>query len=324
MPAGRASGSGKRPAWDSAELSPDWRASWLNPFLDSLALGRRMSMHTVRNYRIGVEDFFRWRVFGGLSADPAEVRHAECRDYVIESQRVFDRRTVHNHISGIRSFFRHWRREKRLASNPLTGLTLPKLQKKLPRFLTEQQAAKLLDAPAKLAVEGALDPFVAARDRVALEFLYGGGLRISELLQLSYADVDVSSGIARVLGKGNKQRICPIGPAAVRAFEAFRTDHAPSAGPKDRIFTHTPGGEPLAASVLQANLKRYLAAAELPTDLTPHKLRHSFATHLLNNGADLRLVQELLGHSRLTTTQIYTHVSVQRMRDVYRKAHPRK
>jgi integrase/recombinase XerC len=198
------------------------------------------------------------------------------------------------------------------------------LQKKLPRFLTEQQAAKLLDAPAKLAVEGALDPFVAARDRVALEFLYGGGLRISELLQLSYADVDVSSGIARVLGKGNKQRICPIGPAAVRAFEAFRTDHAPSAGPKDRIFTHTPGGEPLAASVLQANLKRYLAAAELPTDLTPHKLRHSFATHLLNNGADLRLVQELLGHSRLTTTQIYTHVSVQRMRDVYRKAHPRK
>lgn len=310
------------PPWSSVELAPAWVAEWLAPFLDSLELGRRMSGYTVRNYRIGVEDFFRWRAASGLSLDPKAVVLNECRDYVIESQRVVERRTVHNHVSGLRAFFRHWRKAGRLSHNPLVGLTLPKLPRKLPRFLTETQAADLLAAPAKLEAEGSLEAFVAARDGLFLEILYGGGLRISEALSLTYGAVETGRGVARVEGKGGKQRLCPLGAVAIGKLQEFRAKFAPEAKQADRILTE-PGGGVLRASVLQANLKRYLRAAGLPEDLTPHKLRHSFATHLLNAGADLRLVQELLGHSRLTTTQVYTHVSVQRLREVYRKAHPR-
>jgi integrase/recombinase XerC len=155
-----------------------------------------------------------------------------------------------------------------------------------------------------------------------MEILYGGGLRVSELVGLTYADIDPDSGTARVLGKGRKVRVCPLGAVAAAVLARFRHGLAPAAGPRDPVIC-TARGTALTPRSVQLMLKRHLDLAGLPHDLTPHKLRHSFATHLLNAGADLRIVQELLGHAQLTTTQVYTHVGIARLKEVYDKAHPR-
>ena len=155
-----------------------------------------------------------------------------------------------------------------------------------------------------------------------MELLYGGGLRVSELAGLNYSAIDFGSGVARVMGKGNRARLCPLGKVAIAVLQRFRENHARDKSPDAPVLI-TARFQRLPVRQVQLLLKRYLLLAELPLDLTPHKLRHSYATHLLNAGADLRLVQELLGHAQLSTTQIYTHVSVARLQEVYAKAHPR-
>jgi len=210
----------------------------------------------------------------------------------------------------------------RLKRNPFSGAPLPKLEKRLPQFLTEEQARTLLSSPQRLLENGGCDPFTAWRDRLAMELLYGAGLRVSELVGLSHGAVDTREGVARVMGKGRKQRICPLGRVACAVLERFRDEFTPGAGLSDPVLCNAGGGRMTVRSV-QLMLKRHLALAGLPLDLTPHKLRHSFATHLLNAGADLRVVQELLGHAQLATTQVYTHVSIARLKEVYDRAHPR-
>ena len=308
-----------------AEIPPEVRAEWWDPFADHLAHERRYSPHTVRNYRQAFADFHRWlsepavnlweRGLGALTA-------RDMRDFVIEAQRRFDRRTLHNHVSGLRSFFRYWMRQGRLSRDPFLGVPLPKQEKRLPQFLTEDQMRALLAAPEKLRAEGKLDAHTAWRDRLAMELLYGGGLRVSELAGLTHAAIDPQGGVARVLGKGRKERLCPLGRVALEVLRKFRAEFTPAAGPGSPVLVNR-DGRPTSVREVQQMLKRHLAAAGLPPDLTPHKLRHSYATHLLNAGADLRLVQELLGHAQLSTTQVYTHVSMARLREVHAKAHPR-
>jgi integrase/recombinase XerC len=296
---------------------------WLQPFLDYLAKERRYSAYTVRNYRQAVEDYARWLgqtgrsagSFGGLAA-------RDVRDFVIEAQRRFGRRTLHNHVSGLRTFYRYWMREGRLAKNPFVGVPLPKMEKALPKFLTEAQMLRLLSGPEKLQANETIAAFTAMRDRLVLEVLYGGGLRVSEAVALSYGDVDFGTGSARVLGKGRKERICPLGDAAMAVMRKFRDTHAKDTA-RDAPVLVTDRGRRMTPGEVQKLVKKYLALAELPMDITPHKLRHSYATHLLNAGADLRSVQELLGHASLTTTQIYTHTSVARLKEIHSKAHPR-
>jgi integrase/recombinase XerC len=300
-------------------------AEWWAPFEDFLAKERRYSAYTVRNYRQAFEDFHRWladprvnlwsRGFDALGT-------REVRDFVIEAQRRFDRRTLHNHVSGLRSFFKFWMQRGRLKRNPLLNVPLPKLEKRLPKFLTEEQMKLLLFAPQRLLDSGGIDAHTAWRDRLALELLYGGGLRVSEVVALDYGAIDFESGVARVLGKGRKERLCPLGSVALGVIKKFRDEFAPEHGPGSPVLVN-PNGRRMTVDAVQIMLKRYLALAGLPMDLTPHKLRHSYATHLLNAGADLRLVQELLGHSQLATTQIYTHVSMARLQEIYTKAHPR-
>jgi integrase/recombinase XerC len=210
----------------------------------------------------------------------------------------------------------------RLKKNPFSGAPLPRLERRLPQFLTEEQARKLLASPARLLEAGGCDAFTAVRDRLAMELLYGAGLRVSELVGLDHGAVDLGEGVARVLGKGRKQRICPLGRVACEVLRRFRDEFTPGAGPGDPVLCSARGSR-MTVRAVQLMLKRHLALAGLPLDLTPHKLRHSFATHLLNAGADLRIVQELLGHAQLVTTQVYTHVSIARLKDVYDKAHPR-
>jgi integrase/recombinase XerC len=303
-------------------LPPAVARTWLEPFLAHLAKERRYSAYTVRNYRQAFEDFHRWLQTGGAGRTLDSLTAREVRDFVIEAQRRYKRRTLHNHVSGLRNFYRYWLRQGKLERNPFVGVTLPKLDQPLPKFLTESQMTALLGGPQKLLEGGAIEPFTAWRDRLVLELLYGGGLRVSELCGLNHGAIDLASGSARVLGKGSKERICPLGAVATAVYRKFRDDFNREARPADPVVITTKWTR-MPVREVQKLVKRYLALADLPMDLSPHKLRHSYATHLLNSGADLRAVQELLGHANLTTTQIYTHTSVARLKEIYAKAHPR-
>ncbi|MSU65630.1 MAG: tyrosine recombinase XerC [Opitutus sp.] len=307
----------------AASLPPAVLAGWWAPFEDFLAKERRYSAYTVRNYRQAFEDFYRWLVSGALCARGLDaLGPREMRDFVIEAQRRFDRRTLHNHASGLRTFFKFWMRRGRLKRNPLAGVPLPRFEKRLPKFLSEEQMKLLLTGPQRLLENESIYAHSAWRDRLTMELLYGAGLRVSELVGLNYGAIDIPSGVARVLGKGRKERLAPLGRVALAVLVKFRDEFAKRTAPTSPVLTQKNGRRITIRSV-QLMLKRYLALAGLPIDLTPHKLRHSYATHLLNAGADLRLVQELLGHAQLATTQVYTHVSVARLKEIYAKAHPR-
>ena len=292
-------------------------------FIDYLALERRLSDYTVRNYRTALLNFFSWnRDVGHWSGDITKISGREIRDYLIESQRRVSRRTLHNYVSGLRSFYNYWLKQGGVKINPFEGITLPKLNKPLPKFLTENQITQLISGPMRLLDNESLSPFQAWRDRLILEILYGGGLRVSELVSLNYGMVDLSNGVARILGKGNKERLCPLGNVATVCLNKFRVEFASQTGFDDPVVVND-RLKRISARSVQLMLKKYLALADLPLDMSPHKIRHSYATHLLNNGADLRLVQELLGHASLSTTQIYTHVDLARLKEAHRNAHPR-
>jgi len=309
---------------DDAEAA--FIVEWWEPFGAHLALERRYSAYTLRNYRRAFDDFVGWRRRAlGAGAAGREFRGLTTRvmrDFVIEAQHRYGRRTLHNHASGLRAFFKFWQRQGRVEKNPLIGLALPKLEKRLPQFLTEGQMKELLAAPLRLLENGGVDARVAWRDRLAMELLYGAGLRVSELTGLNYGALEADGTIARVLGKGQKERLCPLGRVAAEVLSKWRREFAPETGASAAILVDGKNHR-MTDRAVQLMLKKYLALTGLPLDLTPHKLRHSYATHLLNAGADLRLVQELLGHASLNTTQVYTHVTVARLREVYAKAHPR-
>ena len=307
-----------------AEALPEaFVSEWLTPFLDHLAGERRYSAYTSRNYLRALEDFWRWlREEGLVERGLGGLTRREMRDFVIDGQERFDRRTLHLHVSALRAFFKFWMRRGRLEKNPLLGVALPKLEKRLPKFLTEEQMTRLLLGPQRLLENEAVDAFTAWRDRLVMELLYGGGLRVSELVGLNYGMLDLDGGVARVVGKGRKERLCPLGRVAVAVLKKFKAEFARDSGFAAPVVI-TVRHARMPVRLVQLMLKRYLVLADLPEDITPHKIRHSYATHLLNAGADLRLVQELLGHASLNTTQVYTHVSVERLKEIYSKAHPR-
>ncbi len=303
--------------------SERWRTEWLPPFVKHLRHERRLSEYTVRNYTTAISLFFQHLSDSGKwSGELSEIQLRVARDFVIEEQKRVSRVTLRNYVSGLKTFFKFWIRQGVLDKNPLEGLVLPKPPKKLPIFLTEKQVVRLLEGPNRLLAEEAIEPFVAWRDRLVMELLYGAGFRVSELVGLTYGDISVDEGVARVVGKGGKSRTCPLGKVALAALEKWRSEFAPATGYSDPVVVSN-RGKKWSARQIQLLLKRYLSLAELPMDITPHKIRHSYATHLLDNGADLRLVQELLGHSKLSTTQIYTHVNLGRLKAVYDRSHPR-
>jgi integrase/recombinase XerC len=311
------------PTPDIEQLPAEVASVWLDPFCDWLAKERRYSPHTVRNYRHAFIQFFGWLHTAEIEEKPFdELTRREMRDFVIESQRHLDRRTLHLHVSGLRAFFRYWIRQGKMSRNPFTGIPLPKLEKRLPQFLTENQMKALLIGPQRLLENETIDAFTAWRDRLVMELLYGGGLRISELTGLNFGSIDFANATARVVGKGEKERVCPLGRIGIAVLVHWR-DHFARDTNRSAPVVVDHHHQRISVRFVQKMLKRYLALADLPADITPHKLRHSYATHLLNAGADLRLVQELLGHANLATTQIYTHVSVARLKEVYQKAHPR-
>ncbi len=240
--------------------------------------------------------------------------------------------TTHRKLAALRSFFKFLIREKTLDASPFASLRGPRTPRTLPALLSQEQADQLLRAPVQpsgLAPEYRRSPpemrhYLTLRDAAIMELLYTSGMRIGELTALSRRDLDPTAGVARVRGKGDKERLCMIGKPALRALHAADEAAAPfwSLTPDAPLFRNY-NGQRLTARSVQRVMKTWLIRAGLPATLSPHKLRHAFATHLLDAGADLRSVQELLGHAHLSTTQIYTHLSIQRLRKTYTDAHPR-
>jgi len=291
----------------------------VSAFLTRQLAGRRLAALSCLTYGRSLKGFARWmQASGGWDGDWSKLTARHLRDFVIERQASHSRRSVHNQVSALRAFLADLRERGGITTTPAAGLVLPKLPKSLPKFLTEAQTDALMVSAEDDATD---DPPAQARDFAVLELLYGGGLRVSELCGLNGGDLDLTTGLVRLMGKGSKERIVPVGDAAVTAVQAYLAHRgAPERGAP--LLLAARGGR-LNPRAVQLMLKQKLAGAGLPADLTPHKLRHACATHLLSNGADLRLVQEQLGHASLSTTQIYTHLSVAKLREVHRKSHPR-
>ncbi|MBK9137831.1 MAG: tyrosine recombinase XerC [Verrucomicrobia bacterium] len=305
----------------------------IETFLQHLATDRGASLYTQRNYRQALTAFADWHQRErGTAAAWADLQRDDFRAYLRSLGRAgLGRAAIHLRFSALRTFYRYLVRRGLVESSPIKQIALPKPEKRLPKFLTGDQITALLAAPMRelesLRGAGKASAAVTAdllRDAAILELLYSCGLRISELCGLKAEDLDWNEQLVRVRGKGNKERLAPIGAPALEALRLYwsHLSQPPGAGmPAFLAAPHRP--DPVSPRVVQLRLKRYLAAAGLDPHLTPHKLRHSFATHLLDAGADLRSVQELLGHAHLATTQVYTHLTTERLKRVYDKTHPR-
>jgi site-specific recombinase XerD len=233
--------------------------------------------------------------------------------------RPYARSTIARKLSVVRTFLRFCEEEGIIAASPATGVSSPKLPRRLPQVLSPEQAARLLD------IIGGAKP-LELRDRALFELIYSSGLRCQEALDLTLRDVGFDTSEIRAKGKGRKVRIVPVGAPALKALDRYLREGRPrlvtAGAQEDHVFLSRTG-RPLSSSDVQRRLARYLAGAGAPMGTSPHTLRHSFATHLLEGGADLRVIQELLGHSSLRTTQVYAHVSATHLRKTYRRAHPR-
>ena len=290
-------------------------------FLRHLDAERDCSPHTIKAYR---EDLFSLADYladdDGVSPDPATITTLELRGYVSAlSEAGFAKTSISRRLASVRSFYRHGQREGWADANPATALRNPRKGRKLPHFLTTDEIGRLLAAPPQKGKLG-------GRDRAILETLYSAGLRVSELVGMNEGDLDFEQGIVRVRGKGRQERIAPVGSYARQALKAWlplrELSPQEPTGREAPLFTNRFGTRLTTRSVGRM-LEKYIREVGLDGRTSPHTLRHSFATHLLDRGADIRSVQELLGHKSLVTTQIYTHVSTSSLRKAYEQAHPR-
>ena len=285
-------------------------------FLRYLEVERNVSPRTLIAYRQALEDFRAqknvrsWR----------NCRADDFRDYLFELMKKSQARSyIRLQFSAFRTFYRFLVERKNLRKDPVRELQLPKPEKKLPLVLTRQQIDELLAAPLRVPKQRAAPAWMPLRDAAILELFYSSGLRLQELASLNVADLDIYTESVRVLGKGRKERVCPVGAPALESVSHYRSAANIQTGP---LFINK-SRRRISPRSIWLILKRYLRHTSIPIALSPHKLRHSFATHLLDSGADLRSVQALLGHASLSTTQIYTHVTVERLKKAYADAHPR-
>lgn len=302
------------------------RSPQVDRFLRYQADGRQLSPRTVAAYARDLDtlvDFLGRHLPEGWNW--ATVRRDDLRAFVAElSRRKLSRRTIARRLSAARTFFRHLHRDGVIEANPARSLSAPKLEKTLPAWLSQADVGKLFAAVEARAADGG---FRGARDHAMVEVLYSSGLRLAELQALDVADADLLADQIRVLGKGRKERIVPLGGAAVRALRRYEPRRrevlrASSSGERDALFVSA-NGRRLSARRIQQIVRGFLDDVGEGAGLSTHSIRHSFATHLLDAGADLMAVKELLGHASLSTTRIYTHTSTERLKRVYDAAHPR-
>jgi len=282
----------------------------LEDYFRHLRVERHLSSHTLKAYSRDLKKFF--LVYPTLSVD--EITSADIKHHIARlNQRGLSPRSIKRALSCLRSFFVYLVRKDLLANNPATGVRAPRIAKKLPRALDTDQAAQLL--------VGSVTTPIEKRDRALLELFYGSGIRLAELVGLDIQDLDLANGNARVLGKGRKTRIVPLGSHTVTALQAWLSTRSDQQ-PEDPVFVGR-GNQRISPRTVQLRVKRAGMKALGVDSIHPHLLRHSFASHLLESSGDLRAVQELLGHSDISTTQIYTHLDFQHLAKVYDVSHPR-
>lgn len=304
---------------EAAAAAPD---EWVESFATHLAFERNASPHTLRNYRRDIASFAAWAARRGQAGRGPEfwrgLGPSDVRSYLAHLHPTHQKTSIARRLSGLRAFLRYLVREGLIGQNPADAINAPKAPKKLPQFMPVDEIFHLLDN-----VRG--DGLAGARDKAILELLYATGVRVSELVGLSERDLDLSGGLARVMGKGKVERevvlTVPAAAAVQNYFEALRREGRVGA-PEGPVFLNARGGRLTDRSVRRI-LNAWLLRAAIHRKVSPHTLRHTFATHLLAGGADLRSIQELLGHKSLSTTQKYTHLGIERLMEVYDKAHPR-
>ena len=323
----------------------------IHKFLDYLIFERRFSEHTAKCYGADLTqfgEFLKGSVESGSSDSELlhqSHHHAEqatavatqvdlkidqlllsaqtdsVRSYLgLLNEKQYSKATIARKLATLRSFYKFLVKRNHISSNPVVSIRTPKQEKKLPRFLEYEEVKKLLNTPP-------VNTWLGARDRAILETLYSTGIRVSELVALNMDDIDFLGEVVHIRGKGKKERIAPIGSSALQVIQhymEYRNKRAQSNGNFDsKVLFVNKHGRRLSTRSVRRKMDKYLKMSGLDPDISPHTLRHSFATHMLNNGADLRSVQELLGHQSLSTTQIYTHLTTTRLKEVYDNAHPR-
>jgi tyrosine recombinase XerC len=295
--------------------------TFLDQFLRYLDAERNYAEHTVTAYRIDLEHFLAFLESEGIGTEAGAIDKMHIRSYLgFLSREGFKKKTMARRLSSIKSFFRYLQRGGEIDSNPARLVGTPKYEKTIPEFLTQPQMTALLDLMDTSRSEG-------VRDRAIVELFYSAGIRLNELIQLDLGDIRFSQRTISVVGKGSKQRIIPVGETAVKCLESYldvRTQlvHEGVTADSKAVFIAR-NGKRLTPLAVQRMVRRVMMRVSDASKLSPHVLRHTFATHLLDNGADLRAVKDLLGHEYLSTTQIYTHVTIERLKNVYHKAHPR-
>jgi len=305
--------SRREPGLTTARPSKD---KLVEEFLGFLEVERNASPRTLLIYRDAL------RYFQAQAGAPAwrQCKAQHFRDYLFDlMKRKQARSYIRLQFSALRSFYRFLVARNRLTKDPVREIQLPKAEKKLPLVLTQTQVSELLAAPLQVKKPKSAPVWMPQRDAAIMEVFYSSGLRLAELASLNVSDLDIYTEAVRVLGKGRKERVCPVGAPALEAVSRYRAAANVHSG---ALFLNK-GRRRISARSIWLILKRYLRHTSIPIALSPHKLRHSFATHLLDNGADLRSVQALLGHASLSTTQIYTHVTTERLKKAYAEAHPR-
>ncbi|MCM8831029.1 MAG: tyrosine recombinase XerC [Candidatus Omnitrophica bacterium] len=290
---------------------------YIDKFLNYLAIEKNYSSHTIFNYKIDLKEFEEFLNANHTQDGTLDIRNIDyfmLRKFLsFLSVKNLSKRTLSRKISTLKSFFKFMVREGEIKNNPATPLMYPRLEKPLPKFLTEDEIKKILDMPIN---SKKVEDY---RDKAILEFLYSTGARVSEMVALKISDIDLISGVAKVMGKGKKERLLPLGEPAIQSIKKYldaRIDKSP-------FFLVNRHGRPLTDRGVRFIIDKYIKKAAISLKVSPHIFRHSFATHLLNRGADLRSVQELLGHNSISTTQVYTHLTIDNLKKVYEKSHPR-
>ena len=287
-------------------------------FLEFMATERSASPRTLANYKAALESYQAWRdkKFTGWRDATAD----DFRDYLFSLMKDgLKHSTIRLKFAALRSFYKHLVLRRGLGRSPVAGVLLPKPERSLPVVLSVAQVDDLLGIPLRIEAEKNAPPWLRVRDAAILELFYSCGLRISELLALDVRNVDFIGETVKVIGKGSKERVVPVGSPALNAIQRYRQEAAVTSGPLFLSKRRTR----ITQQAVDQLLRKYLKLSGIPFPISPHKLRHSFATHMLDAGADLRSVQALLGHASLSTTQIYTHVTKERLKRAYDAAHPR-
>lgn len=286
---------------------------YINKFITYLEIEQNVSNHTVANYLLDLKNFNAF-----LEGRPLEqVDRLVLRMFLAHLKKGgYAKSSVARKVSSLRSFFKFLCRDGYLVVNPASGLIIPKLDKKLPVFLGLSEVIKLLEAPP-------YDTLIGLRDRAILETLYSTGIRVSEIADLNIRDVDFIGGVMKIYGKGKRERLAPIGDKALKCIRDYLSRRRLICKVHNKTLFLNKGNKRISSRSIRNFLNKYIRQLTVKEGISPHTLRHSFATHLLDRGADLRSVQELLGHRNLSTTQIYTHLTTERLKSVYNKAHPR-